>query len=84
MGEEVVGVTGGAGRHTGSTRHRVVMDVFRQDAAALQEDSDRKCDTSVNVFTVYLLRRLCCCVAVSRHVRGVAPVGEPDVDVRPV
>lgn len=37
--EEGLGVTGGAGRHAGPLRRRVVMDVFRQDAASLKEKS---------------------------------------------
>lgn len=39
VGEEELGVTGGAGRHAGPVRHRVVVDVLRQDAAFLEEDS---------------------------------------------
>lgn len=39
VGEEGVRVTGGAGRHAGPLRHCVVMDVFWQDAALLQENS---------------------------------------------
>lgn len=41
VGEEEFRVTGGAGRHTGPVRHRVVMDVFRQDPTFLEEDSGR-------------------------------------------
>lgn len=36
--EEGLGVAGGAGRHAGPTGRRVVVDVFRQDAAFLKED----------------------------------------------
>lgn len=39
VGEEGLGVTGSAGCHTGALRHRVVVDVFRQDAAILKENS---------------------------------------------
>lgn len=39
MGEEVVGVTRAAERQAAMLRRRVVMDVFGQDAASLQENS---------------------------------------------
>lgn len=37
--EVVFRVTGGAGRHAGPVRHRVVVDVLGQDSAFLEEDS---------------------------------------------
>lgn len=39
VGEEGLVATGAAGRHAGLLRHPVVVDVFRQDAASLQENS---------------------------------------------
>lgn len=38
--EEVFCMTGSAGRHARSIRHRVVVDVTRQDAASFQQNSD--------------------------------------------
>ena len=40
MREEVFRLTGSAWRHTWLLRHQVVMDVFRQDATSLKEDSE--------------------------------------------
>lgn len=39
VGEEVVGIAGGAGRHGGPGGLRVVVDVFWKDAALLEENS---------------------------------------------
>lgn len=39
VGEEVLGLAAGAGRHAGAVRHRVVVDVSGQHAAAFQQDS---------------------------------------------
>lgn len=39
VGEEVFRVARGAGCHAGPACHRVVVDVLRQDAAVLEENS---------------------------------------------
>lgn len=79
--EEVLCVTGSAGRHAGSICHRVIVDVFGQDAAALQQDSAT--GDGLGVSTTTVSRHACVCVggALLRRVGRHAPVGEADVDV---
>lgn len=60
--EEVLCVTGSAGRHAGSIRHRVIVDVFGQDAAALQQDSAT--GDGLGVSTTTVSRHACVCVSV--------------------
>lgn len=58
--EEVLCVTGSAGRHAGSIRHRVIVDVFGQDAAALQQDSAT--GDGLGVSTTTVSRHACVCL----------------------